>query len=152
MRRGKTRTLDRITKEQLDRRDDVNRRLLMIVTLLIAAFGGLSSVCAAQPQNQRASRQDHIAWVSDALKRMQAVRVGMTRDALLKVFATEGGLSTGLRRTFVSRDCPYFKVDVEFEAVGRPSRDSDGRVTLVEGNQDVIVKISKPYLQFSVAD
>jgi hypothetical protein len=60
--------------------------------------------------------------------------------------------STGLQRTFVSRDCPYFKVDVEFEAVGRPDRTPDGRVTLVEGEEDRIVRISKPYLQFTISN
>ena len=83
---------------------------------------------------------------------MQTIKPGMTREALLTVFTTEGGLSTGLRRTFVSRDCPYFKVDVEFQAVGRPNRDGDERVTLVEGSQDIILKISRPYLQFSILD
>lgn len=68
------------------------------------------------------------------------------------MFTTEGGLSTSLQRTHVSRDRPYFKVDVEFRAVGRPDRDRDGRVTLVEGAQDISVKISRLYLQFGVAD
>ena len=76
----------------------------------------------------------------------------MTREELMKVFGTEGGLSTGLHRTFVSRECPYFKVDVEFRAVGRPDRDSGGRVTLEEDARDIIVKISRPYLQFSIVD
>jgi hypothetical protein len=76
----------------------------------------------------------------------------MTRENLLTVFTTEGGLSTALQRTFVSRDCPYFKVDVEFRAVNRPNRDANGRVTFVEDGQDVILKISRPYLQFAVAD
>jgi hypothetical protein len=93
-----------------------------------------------------------VNWVTQALKRMQTIKPGMTREALLTVLTTEGGLSTGLQRTFVSRNCPYFKVDVEFKAVGRPDRDSDGRVTLVEGSQDIIVKISQPYLQFSILD
>jgi hypothetical protein len=57
-----------------------------------------------------------------------------------------------LNRRFVSRDFPYFKVDVEFRAVGRSDRDSDGRVTLLEDSRDIIVKISQPYLQFSIAD
>jgi hypothetical protein len=83
---------------------------------------------------------------------MQTIKPGMTRESLLTVFTTEGGISTGLQRTFVSRDCPYFKVDVEFQAVGRPNRDENGRVTLVEGSQDIILKISRPYLQFSVLD
>ena len=87
-----------------------------------------------------------------ALEKMETVKPGMTRDDLLHVFKTEGGLSTALHRTFVSRDCAYFKVDVEFQAVGRPDRDSDGRVTQEEDARDIIVKISRPYLQFSIAD
>jgi hypothetical protein len=69
------------------------------------------------------------------------------------VFTTEGGLLfSGLQRTFVSRDCPYFKVDVEFQAVGRTDPDASGRTTLVEGEEDIIRTISRPYLQFSIAD
>jgi hypothetical protein len=83
---------------------------------------------------------------------MQTIKPGMTRTDLLKVFTTEGGLSTPLHRTFVSRDCPYFKVDVEFQAVGRLSRDVNGQVTSSGGGGDKIVKISRPYLQFSISD
>jgi len=76
----------------------------------------------------------------------------MTRGDLLKVFRTEGGESTRLQRTFVSRDCPYFKVDVEFRAAGGPDRDNARFVTLVKDNRDIIIKVSKPYLQFSIMD
>ena len=86
------------------------------------------------------------------MMRMRTVRPGMTRADLLRVFTAEGGLSTGLQRTYVSRDCPYFKVDVEFQAVGRPGRDKEGRVTLVEDNQDIIIKMSQPYLALSTED
>jgi hypothetical protein len=119
----------------------VNRCLLVVVVLLSAAFVSSGSIRAARPEGQRSSREDHIDWVAGALKRMQTVNVGMTRDDLLKVFGMEGGLSTRSHRTFVSRDCPYFKVDVEFRTVGRAGD---------EGRQDVIVKISRPYLQFSI--
>jgi hypothetical protein len=76
---------------------------------------------------------------------MGTINPGMTRERLLTVFTTEGGLSTRHHRTYVSRECPYFKVDVEFKAVGQPNWDE-------EGDQDVIVSMSKPYLQFSIAD
>jgi hypothetical protein len=56
------------------------------------------------------------------------------------------------QRTFASRDCPYFKVDVVFTAVSRPSRDSAGNVIQVEADRDVIAKISRPYLQLSISD
>lgn len=125
------------------------RRFLGLALLSSAIITG---AVLAQGKPEGATQREHVVWVAEALKRMQTVKPGMTRTDLLKVFTVEGGLSTGLRRTFISRECPYFKVDVEFKAVGRPDRDADGRVTLVEGNRDIIVKISRPYLQFSVAD
>jgi hypothetical protein len=50
------------------------------------------------------------------------------------------GAPSVLRETLVSQDCPYFKIAVEFQT------------TFGGGNQDVIVKVSKPYLQFAIAD
>ena len=129
--------------------------MLRFRLLIIMAGVAIASAVAIQgsPQlGQPEISQDHVTWVAQPLKRIQTIKPGMTREALLKVFTTEGGISTGLQRTFVSRDCPYFKVDVEFRTVGRPDRDRDGRVTLVEGGQDIIVKISRAYLQFSILD
>ena len=120
--------------------------------LLLAITAGYSRSLHGTELPVPPQSQNHVEWVTETLLRMQTVKVGMTRNDLLKIFTTEGGLSTGLRRTFVSRDCRYFKVDVEFEAVGRPSRDRDGRVTLEEDGRDVIVKISKPYLEFAHLD
>jgi hypothetical protein len=76
----------------------------------------------------------------------------MSRRQLLHVFTTEGGLFTALERTFVSRDCPYFKVDVTFHRATGPSTDLKGKDALREVDNDVIVTISKPYLEFSVSD
>jgi len=96
--------------------------------------------------------QDATNWVRDALSEIQTVKVGMSRGQLLSLFTTEGGLATGLKRTYVYRRCPYIKIDVEFEAVGRPARDAEGRVTLVESERDVITAISRPYLAWEVTD
>jgi hypothetical protein len=128
------------------------QRRRVFVLLASAAIGGANVLQAGPTGDQRQSSQVHVAWVAEVLKRMQTIKPGMSRKTLLTAFTTEGGLSTGLQRTFVSRDCPYFKIDVEFQAVGRPNRDENGRVTLVEGNEDVILKVSRPYLQFSVMD
>jgi hypothetical protein len=128
------------------------RRPLILVLLSVFAFGAWTSTRMKQSASQGLCTQDHNAWVSHALERMETIKTGMTREELLKIFATEGGLSTGLRRTFVSQDCPYFKVDVEFKPVGRPNYGSEGQVTLVEDGRDIIVKISRPYLQFSIMD
>ena len=128
------------------------RRFALLLLLSAAVDSGSSLHGHSQAQAQVQSTRSHVEWVADTLKSMNTVKPGMTRNDLLKVFTTEGGLSTALQRTFVSRECPYFKVDVEFEAVGRPNRDRDGRVTLKEDSHDIIVKISKPYLAFIVTD
>jgi len=83
---------------------------------------------------------------------MEAIEPGMTRWDLLKVLRTEGtprprfriggGPPQVLRESFVSQDCPYLKIDVEFESVAG----------LDVPNQDVIVKVSKPYLQFATTN
>jgi hypothetical protein len=71
---------------------------------------------------------------------------------LLRVFKAEGRqpkstVGVGLRRTFISRDYPQFRVDVEFKQASGP--DLLGAVSVIsfEDNRDIIVKISKPYLQ-----
>ena len=122
------------------------------LALLTSAVMGTEMLSASFTGKEGQCFDAHVAWVGEVLTRMQTIKPGMTRKTLLSVFTTEGGLSTGLRRTYVSRDCPYFKVDVEFHAVGRPDRDESGRVTQVEGDEDIIVSVSKPYLQFSIMD
>lgn len=119
-----------------------------MITASLVLVLTVSILPAQSPQKS----QGQTEWIAESLKEMQKIKVGMTRADLLKVFTTEGGLSSSLHRTFVYRECPYIKVDVEFEPVGRPARDTDGRVTLVEADEDVISKISKPYLEWMVID
>jgi len=128
------------------------RQIFTLALLSIIAGSATSSVRMARTASQDPRRQDYNAWVAHTLEKMETVKPGMTREELLKVFTTEGGLSTGLHQTFVSQDCPYFKVDVDFKAVGRPEQDDEGRVTLEEDSRDIIVEVSRPYLRLTVAD
>ena len=91
------------------------------------------------------------AWVAASLKRMLTIEPGMSRDQLMRVFTTEGGLFTAMGRTFASRDCPFFKVDVKFRRALDSEPNSNGK-WLQEFDSDVIASISRPYLQFSVMD
>ena len=119
-----------------------------MLTVIALSGGSIEDARAVEP----ASKCDHIAWVVRALGRMDRIKPGMRRSDLLSVFTTEGGLSTGLQRTFVSQDCPCFKVDVTFRAVGLPDKDSEGRVTLKEDRRDEILSISRPYVAYGVMD
>ncbi len=133
----------------MTRRSTVLRFSMMFLCVALCASSLVKPIASSSQGSCSEKRDD---WIRDTLSKMETIRPGMTREQLMKVFRTEGGLSTGLSRTFVSRDCPYFKVDVQFRAVGRPDRDTDGRVTLEEDASDIIVQVSRPYLQFSIGD
>ena len=109
----------------------------------------LSLTISILPAQGDRNSQEQTEWIAKSLKEMKTIKVGMIRADLLKVFVTEGGLSTPFNRTYVYRECPYIKLDIEFEPLG--SRDVEGRVTS-ETNEDVIKKISNPYLEWSVMD
>lgn len=133
----------------------MTRRFLVLLLLSIIAIGGSASFRPIQSASPEPCVQDHEAWFTQVLEKMETIKPGMTRMDLLKVFKTEGGLSPlapGLRRTFVSRDCPYCKVVVEFKPAARADRDNPGFVISPEDNRDIIVNVSKPYLQFAIAD
>ncbi|HTX76520.1 MAG TPA: hypothetical protein VMD29_09970 [Terracidiphilus sp.] len=83
---------------------------------------------------------------------MLTIEAGMNRKQLNRIFTTEGGLSTALQRTFVSRDCPYFKVEVTFVRAGNSGGAVSRAERLQEFDDDVIANISKPYLAFTIAD
>ena len=74
------------------------------------------------------------------------IQPGMTRADLMKMYMIEGGFSTRTRRTYVYRSCPYVKVDVDFSAVG------DAQRPFLENPNDVITKISQPYLALMIMD
>jgi hypothetical protein len=84
--------------------------------------------------------------IASVLKECQTIKPGMTRAELSRIFETEGGLSTVTHRTYVYRDCPYIKVDVDFTP-SEPTKKS-----LAERPTDTISKISKPYLAWNVND
>lgn len=84
--------------------------------------------------------------IKNVLKECQTIKPGMTRAELSKVFTTEGGLSTPTHRTYVYRDCPYVKVDVDFTPSSAKHR------TLEEKPSDFIASISKPYLDWTIND
>jgi hypothetical protein len=119
--------------------------------VFIVVASAIGYACAFQANAQITGPNDARAiWVAQALARMLTIQAGMTRGDLLKVFTTEGGISNRFHRTYISRDCPYFKVDVELKEVGP---DPNGaQLPFGESPADIILKISRPYLDFSIMD
>ena len=121
--------------------------------LLLTVLAACALASAAFVLPGTSARQEEVpelpgreAWVLKSLKRMGTVKVGATRADLLKVFGEEGGLSTRTQRTYVYRECRYFKVDVKFEAVGNVEE------RLAESPEDKVAEISRPYIAYGVSD
>jgi hypothetical protein len=93
-----------------------------------------------------ATRDDHIRWVAASLMEMQTIKQGATREELLAVFVEEGGLSNRLHRRYAYRDCPYFKVDVTFNAADN----TDEKIE--ESPDDKVSQISTPFLEWPIVD
>jgi hypothetical protein len=74
------------------------------------------------------------------------IKPGMKRADLLEIFAEEGGISTRTWRRCAYRGCPYIKVDVEFKPVGNEGDKLD------QNPEDIIIKISQPFLELSIMD
>jgi hypothetical protein len=107
--------------------------LVLLLNLLAAA--------TLWAQGAPATASGHNQWVASSLKEMQSIKVGMKRVDLEKIFEREGGLGEARHRTYTYRDCPYFKVDVDFS--GASSK---------EAPDDKILSISKPYLAWGTGD
>jgi hypothetical protein len=82
----------------------------------------------------------------DILRECKTIKPSMHRSDVLKIFAPEGGLSTPQHRTYIYRECtyPYIKVDIDFSCSDPTQRE--------EKPNDVVLKISKPYLDWSNID
>jgi len=83
------------------------------------------------------------------LRECHTIKPGMTRADLLKVFQEDGGLTTAASSRYVHRRSHIIKVDVQFFPAD-PNRRKDIRDS--ERPTDIIIKISKPYLERMFAD
>jgi hypothetical protein len=90
------------------------RRMTQTLSLLLLISISVSSA-SAYLRSEKA--EPHTDWVAYALKQMQSIRVGMSREEILRIFKEGGGISTRRWRRYECRECPYIKVDVEFEPV-----------------------------------
>jgi hypothetical protein len=88
---------------------------------------------------------EFVKKIEKVLRDVGEIKVGMTRADVLKVFSTSGGISTGRSRTYVYRECPYIKVDVEFDT-------GNSKEPAHESATDRITKISRPYLEGGIID
>ena len=86
--------------------------------------------------------------IASCLKDFETLKPGMSRSEISRLFPLDGGIHRISVVRFTHPDCPYFKVDVEFEFDRNP--DDQNRPT--RGDNDRSTKISKPYLEAPFLD
>lgn len=104
---------------------------------------------AGQPNAAPPGKGDTLERQLDtALRSIEAVKEGSSRRDLLKLFEPAAGLRTtsGSRGTFVFRDCHYIHLDVEFRPAGKQGDRAEAPP------DDIIVKMSRPYIARPVSD
>jgi len=120
----------------------MKNKIIIMTVILIASF---CTVLGSYAENTKFDK-DLTNKIQKIIEDINAIKPGMTRADLLKIFTTEGGISTRTWQRYVYKRCPYIKVDVEFKPVG----DEGGKPQ--ETPEDIIIKISKPFLEFSIMD
>jgi len=115
-----------------------------IVSLLLAVFVWIGTAVGQSPAKPLVVDPALTRSIDQVLKDVSSIQSGMTRAELLRVFTTEGGLSTRDEQRYVYRRCPIIKVMVTFR---RPADADDdwGGAPEEERTGDIIQSISKPF-------
>ena len=117
-----------------------------LALLLVVISGVLGQDPANNSRKTAEIQKEHAEWIDSVLRSVETLKPGMTRKDLYNLFTQEGGLSTRTQRTYVYRQCSHIKVDVTFAPASREGPLSD------EMPGDVIVSLSRPYLQYTNID
>jgi hypothetical protein len=121
----------------------------LLVVMVATVAGAPAQESAIDAQSRVQTDQEHTRWIDHVMRSIATIKPGMTRKELFGVLAEEGGLSTRTQRRYVYKHCPYIKVDVEFSPVDEIGTGQDATS---ENPDDKIVKISRPYLEYSITD
>ncbi|HEX8810387.1 MAG TPA: hypothetical protein VF742_00210 [Terracidiphilus sp.] len=116
--------------------------------MLCALLAGISAVVffRAIVSQAPAARCEACSEVTQAIEAAGKIKAGSTREDVEKEFTTEGGLSTREERVYVFKECHLIKVVVTF------SHDPSDNSLSEEAPGDVVKSVSKPFLQYPIAD
>jgi hypothetical protein len=121
----------------------------LLVVMVATVAGAPAQESAVDAQSRVQTDQEHTRWIDHVMRSIATIKPGMARKELFRVLTEEGGLSTRTERRYVYKHCPYIKVDVEFSPVDEIGTGQGGTS---ENPDDKIVKISRPYLEYSITD
>jgi hypothetical protein len=120
----------------------------LLAVLVMTAASPLAQEEGINVHTRSQVDQEHTNWIDDVLQSISSIKPGR-RERTFFVFSPERGLSSRTQRKYIYKQCPYIKVDVVFSVVDDVGADQEATT---ENPEDTIVKISWPYLEYSIAD
>jgi hypothetical protein len=120
--------------------------LVAVVAVAVAVIPAQEAISRATEQTR--ADEEHTQWITHVMKSIATIQPGMARRDISELFGEEGGLSTRTQRTYVYKHCPYIKVIVEFT----PFAGSINGPGAPENPADSIIRISRPFLEYTIAD
>jgi hypothetical protein len=107
--------------------------------------GCLSSFSLAIVGQSPSESEDATKTIRHALDVIAKLKVGGTRADVERDFVPDGGLQALPASRYVYKGCGFIKIEVEFRA-------KSGHLSMDSSPSDRVVHISKPYLEYPVAD
>jgi hypothetical protein len=109
--------------------------------LLAGCFASFSFPAGTSAQDCH----DSFESIAGALKAVAEIKAGSTRADVERHFVLDGGLHALEQSTYLYKKCDLIKIDVEF------AHDSN-RSWMDSTSKDTVVHVSKPCLEYPVAD
>jgi hypothetical protein len=97
------------------------------------------------PHQSRGSHTDTCGQVKRALDDSLQIKTGMTRREVEKQFEDDGGIQAREQTRYVSKKCPYIQVEIHFKLIASNN-------SLDFSPDDIVAKVSKPYLAYLAVD
>jgi hypothetical protein len=114
-----------------------------IILLIIVC--GFVPVSEPTPHQSRGSQFDTCGEVRQALDDSLQIHIGTTRREVEKRFKEDGGATTREQTRYIFKKCAYIQIEIYFKLAAP-------RNSLNFSPNDIVIKVSKPYLAYPAAD
>jgi hypothetical protein len=125
---------------------DKKSALLVPIVLCALVLFGQTNKPSANPSEQCAD----CSLVGEALKAAEELKVGITRGQIEKVFKEDGGMQFPQTAIYTYRKCGYIKIRVDFDPTKVDIEYAKKHFAF--SPKDVVVNISRPYVEYPVKD
>jgi hypothetical protein len=113
--------------------------------MFLVMICGFVTVTQSVPRQNPNAQVDRCVEIRQALDDYLQIKVGMTRREVEKQFKEDGGMQVRGQTRYVYKKCAYVQVEISFKL-------ADSRKTVESSPDDIVTKVSKPYLAYMAVD